>query len=73
MKYKIMRMICMFDLPVDTEQEKREYRNSILSFLTLNYYWLYLDKLFQSSPVLLIFSAGPDSYILWSLIPIKTS
>ncbi len=26
MKYNIMRMICMFDLPVDTEQEKRVYR-----------------------------------------------
>ena len=26
MKYKIMRMICMFDLPVETEVEKRAYR-----------------------------------------------
>lgn len=26
MKYKIMRMICMFDLPVETESEKRSYR-----------------------------------------------
>lgn len=26
-QYKIMRMICMFDLPVDTEEEKRAYRN----------------------------------------------
>lgn len=26
MKYKVMRMICMFDLPVDTDQEKRVYR-----------------------------------------------
>ena len=26
MKYKIMRMICMFDLPVVTEKEKRNYR-----------------------------------------------
>ncbi len=26
MKYKIMRMICMFDLPVETEDEKRAYR-----------------------------------------------
>lgn len=26
MKYKIMRMLCMFDLPVDTEKEKRAYR-----------------------------------------------
>lgn len=26
MKYKIMRMICMFDLPVETESEKRAYR-----------------------------------------------
>lgn len=27
MEYKVMRMICMFDLPVETEQEKRVYRN----------------------------------------------
>ena len=26
MKYKLMRMLCMFDLPVDTEKEKRAYR-----------------------------------------------
>ncbi len=26
MKYKIMRMICMFDLPSDTSQEQRIYR-----------------------------------------------
>ena len=26
MKYKVMRMICMFDLPVETEEEKRAYR-----------------------------------------------
>lgn len=26
MKYRIMRLLCMFDLPVETEQEKREYR-----------------------------------------------
>ena len=26
MKYNIMRMLCMFDLPVDTESEKRTYR-----------------------------------------------
>lgn len=27
MKYNIMRLICMFDLPVDTETEKRAYRD----------------------------------------------
>lgn len=26
MKYKIMRVLCMFDLPVETEAEKRAYR-----------------------------------------------
>lgn len=26
MKYKVMRMICMFDLPIETEKEKRIYR-----------------------------------------------
>lgn len=26
MGYKIMKMICMFDLPVDTVDEKRDYR-----------------------------------------------
>ena len=26
MKYKIMRMICMFDLPIETDVEKRAYR-----------------------------------------------
>ena len=25
-KYKIMRMLCMFDLPVDTEEQRRAYR-----------------------------------------------
>lgn len=26
MKYKSMRMLCMFDLPVETETERRSYR-----------------------------------------------
>lgn len=26
MKYKVMRVICMFDLPVETDEEKRGYR-----------------------------------------------
>lgn len=26
MRYNIMRVICMFDLPVETEEEKRAYR-----------------------------------------------
>ena len=26
MKYQNMRMLCMFDLPVDTPQERRQYR-----------------------------------------------
>ena len=26
MKYNIMRMICMFDLPTETEDERRSYR-----------------------------------------------
>lgn len=26
MKYKIMRVLCMFDLPVETDIERREYR-----------------------------------------------
>lgn len=26
MKYKIMRVLCMFDLPVETDEEKRAYR-----------------------------------------------
>ena len=26
MKYKVMRLICMFDLPVETDTEKRAYR-----------------------------------------------
>lgn len=26
MDYKIMRMLCMFDLPVETEEERRAYR-----------------------------------------------
>ena len=25
-KYKIMRMVCMFDLPVETDSEKKAYR-----------------------------------------------
>lgn len=25
-KYKIMRVLCMFDLPVETEEERRAYR-----------------------------------------------
>ena len=27
MRYNVMRVLCMFDLPVDTDKEKREYRN----------------------------------------------
>lgn len=27
MKYKNMRVLCMFDLPVETQQERRDYRN----------------------------------------------
>lgn len=27
MKYKIMRIICLFDLPVETSEDKRNYRN----------------------------------------------
>ena len=26
MKYKVMRLICMFDLPTDTAKEKKAYR-----------------------------------------------
>ncbi len=26
MKYKIMRVLCMFDLPVETDEERRAYR-----------------------------------------------
>lgn len=26
MRYRVMRLMCMFDLPVDTDQNKREYR-----------------------------------------------
>ena len=26
MRYKIMRLICMFDLPVETDENKRQYR-----------------------------------------------
>ena len=26
MKYKVMRMLCMFDLPVETGEEQRAYR-----------------------------------------------
>ena len=26
MKYKLMRMLCMFDLPVETDTQKRNYR-----------------------------------------------
>lgn len=27
MRYDVMRVLCMFDLPVDTDKEKMEYRN----------------------------------------------
>lgn len=27
MKYNIMKVLCMFDLPVDTEKERKAYRN----------------------------------------------
>lgn len=42
MNYKVMRMICMFDLPVDTKNEQREYRkfrNYIISegFVMIQY------------------------------------
>ena len=27
MKYNVMRMLCLFDLPISTDEEKRIYRN----------------------------------------------
>ena len=42
MNYKVMRMLCMFDLPVDTKSEQKEYRkfrNYIMSegFVMIQY------------------------------------
>ncbi|MBN2287214.1 MAG: CRISPR-associated endonuclease Cas2 [Tissierellales bacterium] len=42
MRYKVMRLLCFFDLPVETPQEKKEYRifhkNLILEgFIMLQY------------------------------------
>lgn len=46
MKYKIMRMICMFDLPVETDTEKRNYRifrkNLIKEGFTMIQYSVYM-------------------------------
>lgn len=46
MKYKIMRVLCMFDLPVDTDEEKRAYRifrkNLIKEGFTMIQYSVYV-------------------------------
>lgn len=46
MKYKIMRVLCMFDLPVETDEEKRAYRifrkNLIKEGFTMIQYSVYV-------------------------------
>lgn len=46
MDYKIMRMLCMFDLPVETDMEKRAYRifrkNLIKEGFTMVQYSIYV-------------------------------
>ena len=46
MKYKIMRTICMFDLPVETDEERRAYRifrkNLIKEGFTMIQYSVYV-------------------------------
>ena len=46
MEYKIMRMLCMFDLPVDLPEEKKEYRecrkNLIKEGFTMMQYSVYI-------------------------------
>lgn len=46
MKYKIMRMLCMFDLPVDTGEERKAYRifrkNLIKEGFTMMQYSVYV-------------------------------
>ncbi len=46
MKYKIMRVLCMFDLPVETDVEKRAYRifrkNLIKEGFTMIQYSVYV-------------------------------
>ena len=46
MKYKIMRLLCMFDLPVETDEEKRAYRvfrkNLIKEGFTMIQYSVYV-------------------------------
>lgn len=46
MKYKIMRVICMFDLPVETDEERRAYRifrkNLIKEGFTMIQYSVYV-------------------------------
>ena len=45
-KYKIMRMLCMFDLPVETEEQRRAYRifrkNLIQEGFMMNQYSIYV-------------------------------
>ena len=46
MKYKIMRLLCMFDLPVETDSQKRAYRvfrkNLIKEGFTMIQYSIYV-------------------------------
>lgn len=46
MKYKIMRLLCMFDLPVETDYERRAYRifrkNLIEEGFTMMQYSVYV-------------------------------
>lgn len=46
MKYKIMKVLCLFDLPVETEEEKRSYRifrkNLIIEGFSMMQYSVYV-------------------------------
>ena len=46
MKYKIMKELCLFDLPVETEEEKRSYRifrkNLIIEGFSMMQYSVYV-------------------------------
>ena len=46
MKYKVMKLLCMFDLPADTAEEKRAYRifrkNLIKEGFTMMQYSVYM-------------------------------
>ena len=50
MKYKIMKMICMFDLPVETAKEKRAYKEFRKNLIKEGFYMMQFSVYVRTCP-----------------------